>query len=161
MVPHPYSNDMKQELTKQQKAAIEYERRIRMNDFKQPESLVFDVLIMPEFATELSALINEQVTLRTQVKEAIADIISKGKKVAENRPTIDRVMDLGLMDDAGEFAVEFARVLNHQSKHPANVRLYVQQLGMKAYNSTLDKLICEANPDLAEMRKTAISINHN
>lgn len=148
----PFPKDMKQELTPQQKAAIEYNRRIGANEFTSPEALrdksVYDVLIMPEFAAILTAYINEQVETRT-----------KNKRVAENRPTIDRVMDLGLMNDPGDFAVEFAKVLNHQSKHPAKIRLYIHQLGMKAYNATIEKFICDANPDMAELLKQATATN--
>lgn len=132
---------MTQELTPQQKAAIEYNRRINANEFTYPEALrdksVYDVLIMPEFAAILMAYINEQVETRTNVLETIAELKKQNKRVAENRPTIDRVMGLGLMNDPGDFAVEFAKVLNHQSKHPAEIRLYIHQLGMKAYNATI------------------------
>lgn len=152
----------KQELTPQQKAAIEYNRRINAKEFTYPEALrdksVYDVLIMPEFATILTAYINEQVETRKKVLETIAKLKEQGKRVAENRPTIDRVMDLGLMN-AGDFAVEFARVLNHQSKYPSAIRLYIHQLGMKAYNATMEKLICDANPDMAELLKQATATN--
>lgn len=159
----PFQKDMKQELTPQQKAAIEYNRRINANEFTYPEALrdksVYDVLIMPEFSAILTAYINEQVETRTKVLETIAKLKEQGKRVAENRPTIDRVMDLGLMKDPGDFAVEFARVLNHQSKHQAAIRLYIHQLGMKAYNATIEKFICDANPDMAELLKQATATN--
>lgn len=153
----------KQELTPQEKATIEYNRRIGANEFTYPEALrdksVYDVLIMPEFLTNLTAYVNEQVETRTKVLETIAELKKQNKRVAENRPTIDRVMDLGLMNDPGDFAVEFAKVLNHQSEHPAGIRLYIGQLGMKAYNATIEKFICDANPDMAELLKQATATN--
>ena len=154
---------MKQELTPQQKAAIEYNRRIGANEFTYPEALrdksVYDVLIMPEFSAILTTYINEQAETRTKVLDTIAKLKEQGKRVAKNRPTIDRVIDLGLMNDPGDFAVEFARVLNHQSKHPAVIRLYIKQLGMKAYNATIEKFICDVNPDMAELLKQATATN--
>lgn len=159
----PFQKDMKQELTPQQKAAIEYNRRINANEFTYPEALrdksVYDVLIMPEFSAILKAYINEQVDTRIKVLETIAKLKEQGKRVAENRPTIDRVIELGLMDDHGNFAVEFAKVLNHQSKYPAEIRLYIKQLGMKAYNATIEKFICDANPDMDELLKQATATN--
>lgn len=154
----PIQSDMEQ--TEQEKAAIEYNRRIRAREFSNPEILtdksIGDVLIMPEFVAILKAYIAEQIETRKQVLKTIEALKQKGKKVPEKRPTIDRVLDLGLMD-AGTFAVEFAKVLNKESKYPVVIRDYIRQLGMKAYNATLEKFICDANPDMAELQKQATS----
>ncbi len=154
-----------EKLTPQQKAAIEYNRRLANREFKEPEALCgktrYDLMITPEFETILTAYINEQVETRTKVLETIAELKKKGKMVAENRPTIDRVMELGIMNDPADFAVAFVDVENKQSKYPADIRLYIHQLGMKAFNATIEKFICDANPDMAELRKTAMSSSKN
>lgn len=159
----PFPKDMKQELTPQQKAAIEYNRRLVNREFKEPEALCgksrYDLMITPEFETILTAYINEQVETRTKVLETIAELKKQNKRVAENRPTIDRVMELGIMNDPGEFAVAFVDVEDNQSKYPAEIRLYIHQLGMKAYNATIEKFICDANPDMAELLKQATATN--
>lgn len=156
---------MEQDKDKVIKAALEYNRRIRERAFTMPESLkdktIMDVLISPEFETHLTALINEQVETRQQVLRTIAELKKKGKVVAENRPTIDRVIDTGLMDNAGDFAVEFARVLNKVSEYPRDIRDYIEQLGKKAYEKTICQLINDANPDMAELYKTATSTIKN
>lgn len=147
---------MEKELTPQQKAAIEYSRRIRAKEFEMPEALRdktnFDVLTTPEFEAILTNCINEQVETRTKVLETIAELKKKGKKVAEKRPTIDRVIELGLMD-IGRFALEFAMILAKKSNQPREIRDYIRQLGMRAYRATINKFICDANPEMAELMK--------
>ena len=77
----------KKELPPQQKAAIEYNRRINDKEFTYPEALrdksVYDVLIMPEFAAILTAYINEQVETRKKVVETIVKLKEQGKGSAE------------------------------------------------------------------------------
>lgn len=156
---------MEQDKEKVFKAWQEYNRRIREKAFKMPTSLkgasVMGVLMLPEFETHLTALINEQVMTRQQVLKTIAELKKKGKVVAENRPTIDRVIETGLMANAGDFAVEFAHVLDKVSKQPRDIRDYIEQLGKKAYEKTIHQLINDANPDMAELYKTATSTIKN
>lgn len=148
-----------------QQAYAEYKRRIAAHDFKDPEELngktQFDLLLMPEFATNLNACIDEQVAARTQAKKAVAELRKQGKRVADTRTDIDRVMEMGLMDDAGNFAVEFANVLAKKSKLPNTLREYVNELGMRAYNMTIHQFIRNANPDLADLYKKATATTKN
>lgn len=152
-------------MDKRRDSLLEYSRRILSKEYVFPEVLrdkkVADVLIMPDFVSILSAFVKEQKEKRASVLEAIAELKKQGKSVDENRPTIDRVIEFGLMDNAGDFAVEFAKVLNRQSKHPAAIRLYIRQLGMKAYNATIEKLIRDENPDMAELYEQATAIGKN
>lgn len=147
---------MKKKLTEQQKASIEYNRRLVMGQFKAPKILkdkqILDVLDMPEFVANMGAFINEQKMTREAVLQQRKKIIESGKFPApEKRPCIDRVMELGLLKNADDFTLEFAKVLTHQSEYPAEIRLYIQQLGMRAYNLTIEQLICKENPDMAEL----------
>lgn len=151
---------MKQELTEQQKASFEYNRRMKAGEFKHPEILkgkqVLDVLELPEFIANMGAYMNEQKMTREAVLQQRQKIIKAGKYPApEKRPCIDRVIELGLMKNAEDFTVEFAKVLNKQSKHPAEIRAYIMQLGMMAYKLTIEQLVNQANPDMAELLKTA------
>lgn len=151
---------MKQELTEQQKASLEYNRRLKAGEFKCPEALqgkqVLDVLELPEFIATMGAYMNEQKMTREAVLQQRKKIIESGKYPApEKRPCIDRVIELGLMKNAEDFTVEFAKVLNKQSKHPAEIRAYIMQLGTRAYKLTVEQLISQANPDMAELLKTA------
>lgn len=147
----------KQELTPQQKASIEYNRRLNKGEYVKPERLngtVFDVLDMPEYITNLAAYMNEQKMTRDAVLQQRKKIIEAGKFPApENRPCIDRVIELGLMESANDFAFEFAKVLNRTSEHPRKIREYIWQLGMRAYQLTIEQFICDANPDMAELVK--------
>lgn len=156
---------MEQELTEQKKALLEYRRRIRTGEFVEPEKLkgkrVEDVLKMPEFINVLTSFIDEQMEMRKQVLRTIEELKNEGKRVAEKRPTIDRVIELGLMENPGDFAVEFARVMDKESKHPRDIRDYIRQLGMKAYITTIDQLIVAANVDLAELKKQATTTTKN
>lgn len=147
---------MKKKLTEQQKASIEYNKRLSKGQFKAPEILkdkqILDVLDMPEFVANMGAFINEQKMTREAVLQQRKKIIESGKFPApEKRPCIDRVMELGLLKNADDFTLEFAKVLTHQSEYPAEIRLYIQQLGMRAYNLTIEQLICKENPDMAAL----------
>lgn len=148
-----------------QQAYAEYKRRIAAHDFKDPKKLIgktfFAVLLMPEFATNLTACIDEQVKTREQVKKAIAEIRKKGKRVADTRTDLDRLIEMGLMVDAGDFAVEFANVIAKESKLPNSLREYVRELGMRAYNMTIHQFIREANPDLDDLYKKATATTKN
>ena len=151
---------MGKELTKQQKALLEYNRRYECGDFVKPEILdgksVFDVLVMPEFEIIMVDCIKEQTELRKGYLQAIEELKKKGKYVPPtNRPVIDRVQESGLLADAGTFIVEFANVLSKSSKQPKEIRDYVKQLGMRAYNMTVEKFICEADPKMAKLYKQA------
>lgn len=150
---------MEQELTPQQKAGIEYDRRIIAREFIEPDTLKdktrYDVMIMPEFAEELAACMNEQKQTRESVREVIAKMRKDGKKIVEQRPVIDRVIEAGLLDDAGEFAVAFVEVQDGESKHPKAIREYIRELGMKAFNNTIRRFINEANPDMKELYEQA------
>lgn len=141
-----------------QDAINEFNRRILARDFVEPEKLKgksnVDMLLLPEFTDNLKAAINEQLQLRKAVKEQVDNMRLQGKRVQEKRHVLDRVIEMGLMEP-GLFAVEFAAVLYKRSELPAAVREYVKELGMKAYNKTTLQLICEANPDMAELRKKA------
>lgn len=156
---------MEQDKDKIIKAALEYNRRIRERAFTTPKSLkdktIMDVLISPEFEMHLAALINEQMETRKQVLKTIDALKEKGKVVAENRPTIDRVIETGLMYNVGDFAVEFVRVLNKVSEYPRDIRDYIEQLGKRAYEKTTCQFINDANPDMAELYKTATATSKN
>lgn len=147
---------MKKKLTEQQKASIEYNRRLVMGQFKVPEILkdkqILDVLDMPEFVANMGAFINEQKMTREAVLQQRKKIIESGKFPApEKRPCIDRVMELGLFESVDKFTFEFAKVLSNQSEYPSEIRLYIKQLGMLAYNLTINQFICKENPDMAEL----------
>lgn len=147
---------MKEELTEQQKASIEYNRRLSMGQFKYPEILkdkqVFDVLKMPEFVANIGAFMNEQKMTREAVLQQRQKIVESGKFPApEKRPCIDRVIELGLLMNAEDFTLEFAKVLSRTSEHPKEIREYIRQLGMRAYKLTVEQFICKENPDMAEL----------
>lgn len=148
-----------------QQAYAEYKRRIAAHDFKDPEELkgktLFAVLLMSEFETNMTACIDEQVKAREQVKKAIAEIRKQGKRVADSRTNLDRLIEMGLMADAGDFAVEFAKVIAKESKLPNKLREYVRELGMRAYNMTIHQFIRKANPDLDDLYKTATATTKN
>lgn len=146
----------KDQLTPQQKATIEYNRRLNKGEYVKPERLdgktVFDVLDMPEYITNLAAYMNEQKMTRDAVLQQRQKIVESGKYPApEKRPCIDRVIELGLLKNADDFTLEFAKVLTHQSEHPAEIRMYIQQLGMRAYQLTIEQFICKENPDMAAL----------
>lgn len=156
----------KDQLTPQQKATIEYSRRLYKGEYVGPERLdgktVFDVLDMPEYITNLAAYMNEQKMTRDAVLQQRKKIIEAGKFPApENRPCIDRVIELGLMESANDFAFEFAKVLNRTSEHPQEIREYIRQLGMRAYQLTIEQFICDANPDMAELVKKSQETTKN
>lgn len=147
---------MKKQLTEQQKASIEYNRRLANGKFKMPEILkdkkVLDVLDMPEFVANMGAFINEQKMTREAVLQQRQKIIESGKFPApEKRPCIDRVIELGLLKNADDFTLEFAKVLNGTSEHPAEIRTYIRQLGNRAYQLTVEQFICKENPDMAAL----------
>lgn len=147
---------MKKELTEQEKAAIEYNRRLSMGQFTYPEILkdkqVLDVLDMPEFVANMGAFMNEQKMTREAMLQQRQKIVESGKYPApEKRPCIDRVIELGLLKNADDFTLEFAKVLTHQSEHTAEIRMYIQQLGMRAYQLTIEQFICKENPDMAAL----------
>ena len=156
---------MKRKKTTKENAAQEYARRLRSHDFRYPEILVnktvADVLMMSDFVEIMTDCINEQKEARMTVLSLVEKAKEQGKKVAENRPTIDRVLELGLLDDTGKFVVEFAKVLNKQSEHKAAIREYIRQLGMLAYGRTIEKIICDANPDLRKLKELAATENGN
>lgn len=156
----------RQGLTPQLKATIEYNRRLNTGEYVIPQKLdgktVFDILEMPEFKTNLGAFINEQLMTRNAVLQQRKKIIESGKHPApEKRPCVDRIIELGLMHDTDSFAEEFLKVINRSSKYPAAIREYVRQLGMRAYRLTVEQFICEENPDMAELVKTAQATNQN
>lgn len=156
----------KQELTPQQKASIEYNRRLNKGEYVKPEKLdgksVSDVLKMQEFITNLAAFINEQKMTREAVLQQRKKIIEAGKYPApEKRPCIDRVIESGLMKSATDFGVEFEKVLNRTSEHPQAIREYIRQLGMRAYQLTIEQFICEANPDMDELVKKSHETTKN
>lgn len=156
----------KQELTPQQKASIEYNRRLRNGEYVKPEKLngktVFDVLDMPEYTTNLAAYMNEQKMTRDAVLQQRKKIIEAGKFPApEKRPCIDRVIEMGLMENAEDFTLEYAKVLNGVSEHPQEIREYIRQLGLRAYQLTIEQIICEVNPDMAELVKKSQETTKN
>lgn len=147
------------------KAYAEYKRRIAAHDFKDPEELkdktLFAVLLMPEFETNMTACIDEQVKTREQAKKTIAEIRKQGKRVADNRNDLDRLIEMGLMANVGDFSVEFAKVIAKESQLTNTLREYVHELGMRAYNMTIHQFIRKANPDLDDLYKTATATTKN
>lgn len=136
-------------------AAKEYSRRISQGEYIRPEvlntSTVLDVLEMPLYQENIKACIEEQLETRAMVIDLINKAKNSGKYIAENRHTIDSVIEIGLMDSPLDFTVEFAKVLNKESKFPNSIRTYIRQLGMKAYKMTIEELIRESDPEMKEL----------
>lgn len=154
------------ELTEQQKAQMEYTRRFANKEYKMPEALkdasCFDVLMMPEYVQNIERLIAEQSSSRDAYLEAVKDLEKKGKFVPrENRPVIDRVRELGLLDNTGDFVVEYANVIARKSNFPREVREYIQQLGALAAKLTIHQLVREADPEMSELYRKANETTKN
>lgn len=136
-------------------AAKEYSRRISQGEYIRPKVLntatVLDVLEMPLYQENIKACIEEQQETRVMVIDVINKAKNSGKHIAEKRHTIDRVTDIGLMNSPLDFTVEFAKVLNKESKFPNSIRTYIKQLGMKAYKMTIEELIRESDPEIKEL----------
>lgn len=150
----------------QTEAKIEFYKRIREGKFNVPDSLkdktTMDVIQMDEFYDNMKLFISEQLETRKAVKAANESLMKQGKKIADrNASIIDRVIRDGLLSDTGEFIVEFAKVMLKESEQPRTVREYISQLGNLAYRFTVEKFICDANPDMAELNKIAKSGNRN
>lgn len=154
----------KPRLNAQEKAAIEYNRKLKENDYVAPEKLqgksVFDVLTMDEFFNTMKTCIGEQLQLRQAFLDACEKMKKEGKRVPVSREPIDRVRECGLMD-VGEFILEYAKVLNKQSKQPREIRDYVSQLGRKAYVMTVEKMIQESDPEMKKLFDKATKTKKN
>lgn len=149
-------------LTPEQRSAYdEYKTRIAGGKFIVPDKIkdktIYDCLLMPEFETNLSACIDEQLQSRKLMKETVDAMRAKGKKVVDPRSAIDRAIELGLMADCGTFTVEFANVIARRSKLPMAIREYVYELGMRAYNMLMHEFIRDANADMAELYKIVLT----
>lgn len=147
-----------------QEAGKEYNRRLRELEYKRPERLcnvsVEDIVYSPEFSENLTAYINEQKMTRNTVLQTRKRIRESGKyPEPENRPTIDRIIEAGLMENASDFGKEYIEVINGKSKYPAEMRKYIHQLGTLAYRLTIEQIICKENPDMARLVKLSQSEN--
>lgn len=143
-----------EKLTKEQ-AQEEYNRRLRNHDFVTPEKLdgktVYDVLQMPEYYTNVERIVNEQIETRTNALSTINEMRKKDKKIQARRHVIDRIFEMGLFHDIGEFIVDIAGVFSKQSSYLVEVRQYIYQLGKLAYDITTESFILEVNPEMKQL----------
>lgn len=141
-----------------QEAHEEYNRRLKACDYKIPEiltqSTIEDVCSTQEFSRNLIAYINEQKMTRESILNTRKKIRDSGRYPApEHRPTIDRILESGLMDNPQNFVDEYVKVVRGKSNYPEAMRTYIIQLGNLAYRMTIEQYICYENPDMANLVK--------
>ena len=100
---------------------------------------VRDVLQMPRFLDNLSALWDEQRALRSSAEASVP-----GKRLASH--VICSLMGLSEEDMVNEYALVLSRV----STRSAAQRKYILQLGSLAYSRTVAQLLAEEHPEMRD-----------
>ena len=150
---------MKKKLTRED-AIQEYNRRWLAGEFEGSELLkdktMIDILSTPEFEKAIQECMEEQKNARNLYKKTVNELIKMGKYVPrEKRPEIDRIQELGLLDDPAAFTEEIVKVYFKKSNLPRSAREYIQELGQQAWNLAVSRIICAADAEMAELYKIA------
>lgn len=111
------------------------------------DKTVGDILMMPEFRTNIAAYLKAQREDRTKAKEYIVSMAKSLKqRIWPKTHVIDR---LGYLTE-DNFAYYFAKVIEHQSGLPKSERDYIEQIGMQALNKTIADFVVAEFPELNE-----------
>ena len=109
---------------------------------------VAELIGTDRFRENLAKYMKAQFDDRRAIQQSYAAMHKMGGAKGYKLPAhpIDRVMGYTV----GEFAAEYMAVLNKQSNLPANVRMYIKQLGDQAYSLTVIQYVVDEYPELAD-----------
>lgn len=123
---------------------IPFEVEEKMRDCKALKGKSYiDIITSPEYLANLRKYMDAQFCLR----RAVLSAMPKGKRAPAH--VVDSFMDW----TEEQFAVALLEVISGKSELTAQERKYVKQLGMQAYNFTIQQLALKEHPELAEYFK--------
>ena len=94
-----------------------------------------DVLLLPLFYNNVA----KQITSLWNIRETARKVVKRGEKLKSH--PIDKLHADGKLVP-GDFIVLFAQVLDKVATgYSANVRQFIRDLGMTAFNETMQKLL--------------------